>query len=671
MATEQELRQLFYGAQAMPDGPAKFQALDTAIRHAAAAGQEKLAFEFRHVAIESFVFGGDDRRAFLAFSQNLAAYDRSLDVLGGGSEHRMLWQYKWIVNSLPQFPEVPLQRTYSVLDDMQRRYLRGGHSLHAVHEARWKIAMHVGDLAQAEKSYHDMVTSKRDSLSDCRTCVPSAQAWYLNRLGKYEEAITAAEPAKRGGCRQQPQWIQSYLMLSYLHTGRLSDAAEMHRNSYRRMRFDHTYIGGIGSHLTFLALSGNEARGLELVEKHLPWLELSPSPSEALDFAAPAVLVLDRLADNGFGGLAVRGRLAEPGRPRPQVTVHELRAELSAYVEALAAGFDARNGTSYQSELARERMTAAPVVRRLALSVLDPGGTRKTEKVLALQERIVERTQAGDLEGAALARLAAAEAMRNGPNKEDAYAAAEEALLAVERLGLGDDVWRAKHLLWDLYRGDHRHREAALALLDELLEASVLPQGLPPKASLAEEGAKTIWGEGRAARFLAAAELYKERGDSPGELRTLEQAIAASHFASDSDAHALIERADRLAHGVGERASLDMTVAFVWNRLGREADALARAEAAQQGFAATDSAAEYEAATTFLCNLLLRMGRATEAERQARSLIAATEAQNPRRYYALLAQALRAQGREPEAEAIIAEHELQAWEIEPDEDEDD
>ena len=38
----------------------------------------------------------------------------------------MLWQFKFMVSSMLSFPEVGLQQTKSVLDDMERRYRAGG-----------------------------------------------------------------------------------------------------------------------------------------------------------------------------------------------------------------------------------------------------------------------------------------------------------------------------------------------------------------------------------------------------------------------------------------------------------------------------------------------------------------------------------------------------------------
>ncbi|WP_020519689.1 tetratricopeptide repeat protein [Catelliglobosispora koreensis] len=652
MHSEQQLRDMFAQAQAMPDGPAKFQALDMAIRHADASGDAKLAFEFRHESIETFTFGGDDRRAFLAFSQSLAAYDRDPTVADDYSEHTILWQFKWVVNALPDFPDIPLDRTYAVLDDMQRRYLLGGHSLHAVHQARWQIAMHVGDFDAAARSYHDMVTSKMDSLANCSVCVPSAQTRYLSEIGKFEEAVKVGGPVKRGWCRRQPRWVQAYLMLPYLNTGQHAEAAEAHRNSYRQMRTDHTDLGGIGLHLTFLGRSGNETRGLEVVEKHLPWLEVSPSPADSLQFAAPAALVLNRLSANGFGDTTLLGRASATGR-RQETTVDALRGELAAFARDLAAKFDARNGTSHQSELAERRMTAEPVAEHVSLSVMDSLGTKK-KAIVALQERIAEHTQAGDVEGAARARLDAAIAMSK-KNHPEAIAAAEEAAIAVERAGLTGLVREAKLLLWDLYREAYAYRDTAKSLFDELL-----PDAEPrEKARLTEQSAKLYWGDERAERFIAAADLYRETGDPDRELRALGEALAANGDL------ALLERAETLREqGNWLKFAMRAAESLAYHDLHEQALPLAL-EVAQSG------AKRQPRAAHLVCQLLLVTNRPAEAETRARELLTATPDKKKRDVHVLLTRALLAQDpSSAEAAELVASNNIKDWELAAPDDED-
>ncbi|GAA1373765.1 hypothetical protein [Catellatospora chokoriensis] len=668
MMSEQQLREAFAAARAMPEGPAQHLALDGAIRAADAAGEAKLTFEFRHESIEKFVFGGDDRRAFLAFSLSLAAYDRDPEIGGSHTEHSILWQFKWIVNALPEFPDVPLDRTYAVLDDMRARYLRGGHSLHAVHQARWQIALHTGDLDQAAASYHDMVTAKRDSLANCAVCVPSAQAWYLMTLDRHADAIEVAKPFADSWCRTQPERIRTNLMLAHLHTGGHRKAAELHRAAYRVMRTDRLHLPALGTHLTFLARSGNQARGLELLERHLPWLDGTPSPHDVLAFAAPAVLVLTRLADDGHGGSPVQGRTNPDGR-RAVTTVDALRTELTALVEDLSARFDARNGTTFQSELARQRMTAPPLVDSLPLSVLDTAGRRTRNRIAQVQERIAAHTAAGDPAAAALARLDAAVLLRGHSDRETRFGAAEEAVLALERAGLAEPLFRARELLWQLYR-DGGQGDQAVAVLDLLLAEPSLTAAR--RGQLLDESARLFWGADRAGRSLLAADQHLAADDRLAELRSLTDAMASARHAVWAPAEQVLARADTLAAEPpadadpavwdSARGRMHLVVAWWYDSEDRDDEALARAELAEQ---CRDGVVRGEAAV-FTGWRLLRRDRPAEAAQHARRGLDGADESDTRQLHAVIAVSLRAQGDPVAADALIAEHSLQPWELDDD-----
>ncbi|GAA1620475.1 hypothetical protein ACFQY4_24885 [Catellatospora bangladeshensis] len=670
--SEQELRTAFSAAMAMPDGAAQHAALDAAIRAADAAGQDRLAFEFRDDAIEKYVFGGDDRRAFLAFSLSLAAYDRDPEIGGPGTEHSLLWQFKWIVNALPDFPDIPLDRTYRVLDDMRARYLRGGHSLHPVHQARWQIALHVGDFDQAAASYHDMVTAKRDSLSNCSVCVPTAQADYLNTLGRHTDAIAVAAPHQNSWCRTQPARVRTSLMTAYLHTGKHRRALELHRLAYRTIRTERLHLASLAVHIEFLARTGNETRALELVERHLPWLEAPVSPADTLSFLGPAVLVLRRLGEAGHGAATVQGPTGPDGR-RAVVTVDVLRERLQAQAEELAARFDARNGNTYQSELLRQRISAEPVLAKLALSVLDTVGRRTRPLIAQAQARVAEHTAAGDVAAAALARLDAAYLLREHNDREIRLTAAEEAALAVERAGLPEALLRARELLWDLYRGAGQ-RDDALAVLDLLLAEPSVPTSR--RAELLDQAALLFWGEPRAERREQAAALHREAGDRLAELSSLQDAVVCLSGAAPERAVALLERADaRLADppaGIDTDAweSMGGRLHLTAARLHDDRDdelALARAE---QAMGCRDDAVRVEAAV-FTARHLLRRDRPAEAERLACDVVGDADRANAYRLHVVRATALRALGREEEQAAVMAEHDIETWELDYGADDDD
>ncbi|MEO3828443.1 hypothetical protein [Actinomadura sp. B10D3] len=357
--TVEDVYTLMTRSQELPYGEARTVLVEDALRRAEAAGDEVLAYRVRVRLTDAYQFGGEPAKAFATFSRSLAEHDRDPGRLD--EEHMLLWQMKGMVGALTLFPEIPLDRTYAVLDDMERRYLAGGHSLQAVYRRRHLVARHIGD-GTADDWYAKWRAARRDELSDCEGCDPTGMVNHLVETGRHEEAAEIAAPvlAAQLTCNEQPQSIRTAMMPVFLRTGRPEQAADAHRRAYRVHRSRLADLSDIADHLEFCAVTGNEARGLEIVQRHLGWLDRAPSAHAEMRFAAAAALVLDRVAAAGHGAATVR-RPAADGRPAADVPLAELREELRTRATDLADRFDARNGTSRQGDLVRATLAAEPL----------------------------------------------------------------------------------------------------------------------------------------------------------------------------------------------------------------------------------------------------------------------------------------------------------------------
>ncbi|WP_163573277.1 coiled-coil domain-containing protein [Fodinicola feengrottensis] len=162
-------------------------------------------------------------------------------------------------------------------------------------------------------------------------------------------------------CSEQPQDILTELLLPFLRTGRVQEAAQAHRRAYRAIQGNRAKLGTLAQHLEFCVASGNEDRGLELLERHLPWLDEPSTPSAEMRFSAAGAAVLRQAVDAGFAELAL-------GRGDTEITAGALYDELTERALALAAQFDARNGTDEQGNQIRALLAAEQLVERVPLS---------------------------------------------------------------------------------------------------------------------------------------------------------------------------------------------------------------------------------------------------------------------------------------------------------------
>jgi tetratricopeptide (TPR) repeat protein len=370
-----EVRDLLEQCADLPYGPSQVSRIDEIIRYADSLGDRRLRFDARMVGSDAYTFGGEPAKAFVTFSWCLTEFDRHPELFNDWDDEQLRWHYKWIISALRDFPEIPLARTASLLEDMERRYRLGGHSQHAVYALRWRLARHVGDTSAADEWYERWCAAPRDENSDCEGCDPTSKVEHLVERGRDDEAIALAEPVLAGQltCHQQPHSMLTELMIPYLRTGQFDKARQAHLRGYRGFRDRLADLVEIAQHIEFCGLTGNEARGLELIERHLDWLDRAPSPRSAMRFAAAAGLVLCRLVAAGRGDLTIYRRAAGE-RSAGDVAVAVLAEELSAVARAQAARFDERNGTTHCSEEVERRLGADRIVEYLPLSAVARAG---------------------------------------------------------------------------------------------------------------------------------------------------------------------------------------------------------------------------------------------------------------------------------------------------------
>jgi len=390
--TEDQLWQLLEQASAMPYGPGQIALVEQVVGHADAQSLHQLAFTARMQATTAYVYGGEPSRAVVTFAWCITEFDRD-PMTYRGHQRTLLWHFKYTISALLRVPDVPLERIHAVLDDMQRRWQETGHTLHAVYAYRHHVARHVGDVAAAEQYFGLWNAEPRDDLSDCAGCDPTSKAVWLAEQGRDEQAVALAEPVLGGRltCTEQPQSILTAIMTPYLRTGRLDEARDAHRRAYRLHRPHLADLAEIADHIEFCARTGNEARAVEMLERHLGWLDRAPSPWAAMRFAAAGALALRSALALEPGELTVY-RPGHGERPAARVGAADLAQELAGQAEDVAARFDARNGTDRVGTLVRQflapgawaaHLPLSPTARRTstqdkAARTVEPTGDRPT-----------------------------------------------------------------------------------------------------------------------------------------------------------------------------------------------------------------------------------------------------------------------------------------------------
>ena len=97
-----DLEELIREAEHLGDTVAGVTAAEDAVRAADVSGSDDQRLRAREALIQNATFTGLPDKALVAFTWCLALCDREPDEF---PDERMLWSYKWIVNSLDSFPQ--------------------------------------------------------------------------------------------------------------------------------------------------------------------------------------------------------------------------------------------------------------------------------------------------------------------------------------------------------------------------------------------------------------------------------------------------------------------------------------------------------------------------------------------------------------------------------------
>ena len=358
--TKQEIEQLLVKIDQTYWGPEERAMIDQALALSQQIGDEELEYRVRHRLTASAARTGDNDTMLSSFAWCLAKYDadprRFPNELDSGAAD-LMWQFKWMIGALDHSPIFTLAQCEAMLDDMEAHYRRAGLGLSGVLYARFAHAWETGQIDQAKQLRELLTATERDDHSHCDACGRSELAGFAMEIGEQELALKLVDEIIEGGysCGEEPEQALARTLIAKLRAGRLDDARDSHLRSYRLARQNPDNISIVADNLTFCAVTGNPARGLALVERHIAWLAHDAlNESGQLSMLAAIGVVLESVIEVGHGEQVVRGAAAPDlvrffGAHDGPWTVQELAPAVWAAAASLSSAFDVRNGNLYVS----------------------------------------------------------------------------------------------------------------------------------------------------------------------------------------------------------------------------------------------------------------------------------------------------------------------------------
>ncbi|MCE4025515.1 hypothetical protein LXM50_05975 [Microbacterium sp. Au-Mic1] len=578
---KKQLDRLFEEIDRTPWGPQERALVAEAVALAQEIGDEQLEYHARMRQTASANMGGLTDLMLSSFAWCLAHHDADparfpADIDNGAAD--LMWQFKWMASSLRSSPAFAPEQVAAVLDDMEAHYRAAGLGMSGVLMARFEDAHAAGRMDEAERLRVQLEATPRDSHSHCDACGRSQVAGFFADTDRDEEAIRLVEEMLEGGfsCGEEPEHALSVSLLPYLRLGRGEQARAAHLRSYRLAKDNPDLLTAIANSIRFCSVSGNEARALTLIERHLPWLAHDALNAQGHFRMLTALgTALDAVTAAGHGATPIRGADSpdlEPFFGAPDGTdggawsAAGLATAAWAAAERIGMRFDERDGTDNHAQrlrLARRTATerydvpirsdvfAAPPVDAVPTDdegwyrrVLDLAGYGAAADTLDALAHVIDRV---DPERRAVLTGQRLAALVNLDRIDEATALLPDRLRALRAAGLDAQAAVEERFGLALFGTATDADNAALA---DLFAASADPAGphaLPP-----------------ATRGDIALTLAFDLGDDPAAALALAEQAAAL-FAEAGDA--------RLGHGA------EIAAAMALLRADRGDEALARIDA--------------------------------------------------------------------------------------------
>ncbi|MFE6286828.1 tetratricopeptide repeat protein [Streptomyces sp. NPDC057877] len=351
-----------------PEGPARNARAEQLLAEAEKLDIPLAVIEALGHQLQVYNYSSEKDKMFVPFARLLRMWDENPEDFDEYETHSLHWVFKWMTAGMLGQPHIPLASIEKWLGEMEHRYRLAGHSERAVRSAEFSVAAHVGDIPRARRAYAAWLAADRDSMADCHACELHSQGWWQAELARDEEALRLWAPVLEGEftCAHEPHAALASSLVPLLRLGRTEEARTHHLRGFRLVRTMESMRGAYADHVEFCALTGNEARGLELLAERPAYFTDTGNPRSRMEFLSVVTLLMDRLTELGLADRQV------PGPPGRDWTAGELAVHAREEALELAARFDRRNGTPYVGEQTRARMDRRPLADRLPLGVRAP-----------------------------------------------------------------------------------------------------------------------------------------------------------------------------------------------------------------------------------------------------------------------------------------------------------
>ncbi|MBD1373627.1 hypothetical protein IC620_14870 [Hazenella sp. IB182357] len=334
---ENRFNELMEQSSELPHGDVKIEILEEAIRIADTLQDEERGFYARMELTDTANFAGRFEKVIPSFSWCLAQLDKAPEYY---HEFYLLWQYKWVLYNLSEFPQIQQDQIEDTFNDFKNRCQQYGYSLRPYYQMKIKYAKLHENHNLAHSCFEAWLEQPRDDLSDCYACELTAQAEHLLHIGQVHAALAIAEPIfkQEVSCAEVPHITYSPFLIPLLENDSPELANEFHQSGMRLIGQKQGFLSTIAHHMKYLTVVDPNA-AIHYMEAFLSEALISHTLDTKFQFFLACSILLKHLDPETIATM--------------QLPDHITSAWIDEEVKRLAQQFDQRNQThTYAKEIA-------------------------------------------------------------------------------------------------------------------------------------------------------------------------------------------------------------------------------------------------------------------------------------------------------------------------------
>ncbi|AOR28806.1 hypothetical protein FORMB_17720 [Formosa sp. Hel1_33_131] len=187
----------------------------------------ELQLEVGSDLIKAAQWSGNTLISISIFPQLLSLLDKHPEY---SDDHSLLWKYKWVIMDLPDFPNITKTQIFDAVKDMEKRYLKEGHSKKVIYEYKSRVYLELGMLEEA-KGFYKRATKIQttNNMSDCKACRIYAKFKLYCHTELLETALKVGEPlfTKKHTCSSVPIGAYAYVLPFLMKSDNIKLAKKM------------------------------------------------------------------------------------------------------------------------------------------------------------------------------------------------------------------------------------------------------------------------------------------------------------------------------------------------------------------------------------------------------------------------------------------------------------